>query len=126
VSPTYAQWIAAHVPADPTGTCREVTAAMGAAFPELKRARGYYLGAGMERRWPHWWLVTADGTIVDPTAAQWPDHGRGFYAERDESEPEPTGKCSNCGEYCYEGRSPCCSEACDREYHAYIMGSARG
>jgi len=32
----------------------------------------------------------------------------------------PTGKCPNCGEYCYDG-GDCCSERCHKEYVSYLM-----
>jgi hypothetical protein len=40
------------------------------------------------------------------------------YFPRDESEPEPTGKCPNCGDLCYNGQT-CCSDACHSAYVAY-------
>lgn len=116
----YATWITFHVPPDPTGLCQQITAKMVAAFPELKRIRGHYTWTGStDRPWPHWWCVTDTGEIVDPTAAQWPDSGRGVYDPWDESQGEPTGKCPNCGGYCFNGDSVC-SENCQREYVAYL------
>ena len=51
------------------GNCREATAAMVKAFPELRRVRGHY-------GWcPHWWCETPDGTVVDPTARQFTPGG---------------------------------------------------
>lgn len=120
----YQAWINAHVQPDPTGTCREVSAEMVEAFPELRRVRGHYSGAGLTYPWPHWWLVTENGAIVDPTAAQWPDAGRGQYEPHDEAGPEPTGKCPNCGGYCYDGNT-CCSPTCHQEYVAYVMEASR-
>lgn len=46
--------------------------------------------------------------------------GIAFYEPLNESDPEPTGKCPNCGAYCYDSGT-CCSEECDREYAAYCM-----
>lgn len=112
----YAAWIAANCP-DPTGRCAEYTAALAAAFPELTRVRGhYYCPTWGERE--HWWCVTPAGAIVDPTAAQFPSRGAGAYVPWDESQPEPTGMCPNCGGYCYDGGT-CCSEKCHDEYVAY-------
>jgi len=119
MTPAYQTWMNKHVPADPTGKCAEVTEAMAKAFPELRRVRGHYLGAGMREPWPHWWLVDCSGAIVDPTAAQWPDQGRGMYEEHNELGPEPTGKCPNCAGYCYDHRD-LCSPTCEREYVAYL------
>ena len=87
-------------------------------FPELRRVRGHYYD-GVTRR-PHWWLVGPDGDIIDPTAKQFYTNGRGIYEERDEDEPEPTGRCINCGDYVYDGKT-CCCEACDREAISFCM-----
>jgi hypothetical protein len=99
---TYLEWIEQNVP-DPRGTCREVTEEMAKEFPELRRVRGcYYCWTWGERE--HWWLVDeVNDRIIDPTAAQFPSKGTGTYEEWDESHPEPTGMCPNCGEYCYKG-----------------------
>lgn len=109
----YAAWIVTNVP-EPRGKCAAATLAMSAAFPELKRVRGHYECYAWGRR-DHWWLVTTDGQIVDPTAAQFPSHGLGEYIERDESLPEPTGKCPDCGEFVY-GRGTFCSRACSEAF----------
>ena len=54
---------------DPRGHCAEWTAALAETFPELKRVRGFVtLRTGLRRS--HWWLETASGEIVDPTASQ--------------------------------------------------------
>jgi hypothetical protein len=102
----YAAWIAANV-ADPRRTCRETTLAMAAAFPELRRVRGHYCH-GLIGEAPHWWLVAPDGSIVDPTAVQFP--AGGTYVEHDESQPEPTGRCLECGDYTYDRRLFCSAE----------------
>lgn len=91
---TYIEWIHEHVKNDGYGQCAEVTERMAQAFPELKRVRGHYYDIHWGER-AHWWLVTPDGHIVDPTAAQFPTQGRGHYELWDESEQEPTGKCIN-------------------------------
>jgi hypothetical protein len=66
------------------------------AFPELIRMRGWW-------GWiEHWWCKTPDGTIVDPTRHQWPLDRDAVYKEfRDGVDPEPLGKCMNCGDYCW-------------------------
>jgi len=112
----YEQWIKDNV-TETYGKCSEVTLRMQKAFPELIRVRGhYYCYAWGERE--HWWL-TLDEKIIDPTSSQFPSKGFGDYIPWDESQPEPTGKCPNCGEYCYEGRT-LCSEDCEISYMAYI------
>jgi len=94
----YQHWIDQNV--DVAGRCKEITEAMVKEFPELRRVRGhYYCWIWGERE--HWWLVTSDGEVIDPTAAQFPSKGEGRYVEFDGQ--EPTGMCPNCGEYCYNG-----------------------
>lgn len=105
----YQAWVDANVDGDPVGRCAEVTEAMAAAFPELTRVRGHYDG------WAHWWLVDAQGQVIDPTADQFSPGGT--YVEH--VGPEPTGKCPNCGRYCYGG-SFCCSDACADAYVRYV------
>ena len=101
------------------GKCADITQRMVEAFPELTRVRGhYYCPCWGERE--HWWLTDLEGDIVDPTKSQFPSHGHGAYVPRDESQPEPTGKCPNCGDYCYNG-DYCCSESCGSAFVASCM-----
>ena len=109
----YEAWIVAHVPENSAGRCAEITQEMVAAFPELTRVRGHFNDAVWGRR-AHWWLVDRDGSIVDPTAAQFPCKGVGFYEPWPEGTEEPTGKCLNCGEYAY-GHQTFCSKICEIE-----------
>lgn len=116
----YADWIAANVIGDCTGKCGDYTALMAYEFRELTRVRGHYVDP-LWGRLPHWWLVTPDGLIVDPTATQFPSVGTGDYEPWDEAKPEPTGKCMECGGYCYEHRVAC-SRECDlalAEFYGY-------
>jgi len=67
--------------------------------------------------------------IIDPTASQYNTLYYGFtcietYYEIPE-ENRPTGRCMNCGCYCYNGRTMLCSENCEKEYYLYITGSLR-
>ena len=67
-----AMWVATH---DVRYKCVETTQEMVKAFPELTRVSGYYhdhFGV------PHWWCVTPDGEIVDPTVSQF-DNRVGTY-----------------------------------------------
>jgi len=117
----YEDWIRAEVPADPIGLCAAITATMAEEFPELRRVRGHYHCPMWGRR-AHWWLVAPDGRVVDPTVAQFPSRGTGEYEPWPEGAPEPTGKCLNCGEYTYGGRSACtdeCEAALVAEYAGY-------
>jgi hypothetical protein len=106
----YEEWIAANVTDGGLGQCQEVTEQMLAAFPELIRVRGHYACHIWGPR-EHWWLDD-DGVIVDPTAEQFPSKGAGVYIPWEEGREEPTGKCMNCGDYCYGG-SFFCSDACE-------------
>lgn len=112
----YDDWIREHI-TDPHGKCVEATLEMAAAFPELKRVRGHYHSAFQGTR-PHWWLVTLNGQIVDPTASQF--SAVGMYEEWDETQPEPTGKCPNCGELIYDGGFV--HTECEASYARYCMG----
>lgn len=117
---------------DPFTKCAEWTQEMQAEFPELVRVRGTVLLSCLWERY-HWWLVEPETQqVVDPTAEQF---GQEYYCggsrivayqPRDESEPEPTGMCCNCGELCYGGRTELCSVECERAYRAYLMGETRG
>lgn len=116
MNPEHEAWIAANV-TETFGKCREVTEQMAAAFPELRRVRGHYYCASWGER-EHWWLVDAEGEVVDPTAAQFPTRGAGAYVEWEKDRKEPTGMCPNCGEYCYDGHY-FCSERCGISYTAF-------
>ena len=86
--------------------CKELTQEMQKEFPELIRVRGFYHCPYWGKR-EHWWLKNKRMEIVDPTAEQFPSKGSGRYEEWIEGQPEPTGKCMNCGEYCFNGNSFC-------------------
>lgn len=114
----YVHWITQHVQ-ETYGTCGQVTLDMLAAFPELTRVRGHYYCSSWGER-AHWWLVSPDGAIVDPTAQQFPSQGTGTYVPWEEGSAEPTGRCVNCAEYAYDGRDVC-SDACGDAFVAVIM-----
>ncbi len=113
----YANWIKANVK-EAYGKCAEVTLEMQAAFPDqLERVRGQYHCLIWGER-DHWWLIDIEtGEVVDPTASQFPSKG-GEYVEWDESQPEPRGKCPNCGGKNFT-RDYLCSDKCAKEYVAY-------
>lgn len=112
----YRDWIEARLKIeDPLSKCGVWVEQMKFEFPELKRVRGYVmLNSGLER--PHWWLVTRDGDIVDPTVSQFSGYFYGSqcrvveYNPLDESNP-PVGKCMQCGETSYL-YARACSDAC--------------
>lgn len=115
----YAAWIEQYVSAQPSrfvrGKCADATEQMVVAFPELRRACGFvFVQWGRDQ---HWWCVTPDGTIVDPTAEQFGPCGVCDYEELDLSDPAtlariPTGKCMECGDPAYL-RLTFCSYACE-------------
>jgi len=120
----YVLWVEMNYPSSQSAylQCAEATERMVEEFPELKRVRG--LASVKEpydlppTKTPHWWCVTPDGTIIDPTAHQYPTEIES-YEEADESKGPPTGKCPNCGSLCYEGNY-LCSDKCNDEYMAYL------
>lgn len=125
----YSAWINKHYPTPESArlACKEATLEMAYKFPELKRVRGL---ASVEEpfglnptRTPHWWLTDLTGTIIDPTAHQYPTKILS-YEEADESLGPPTGRCPNCGGLCYGGRY-LCSDKCDHDYMAYLNKSIR-
>jgi len=102
--------------------CAEATEEMVRVFTELKRVRGLASVAepfGLcPTKTPHWWCVTPEGTVVDPTAHQYPTYIVS-YEESDESKGPPTGKCPNCGGLKY-GSEYLCSDKCSKEYLDYL------
>lgn len=111
--PKYEKWIKKNV-GDPRHRCAEYTLEMQEVFPELKRIRGHYYA---EREYPHWWLEDVDGNIIDPTVEQFIS-ADGVYIPWDESQPEPIGRCLNCGELTYESslNYNICSDICDMSF----------
>lgn len=111
---TYDAWIEAYKAKHKSvrGLCQNATKAMVEAFPELQRVRGHVVGLGA-----HWWCVTPDGSIIDPTVCQFPFvPASSSYEPFDESLAHtlPTGKCQNCGGYLYY-QAQACDEACMQE-----------
>jgi hypothetical protein len=121
--PEYSAWIKANVDGDGFGFCRSYAEKMVKAFPELRVVRGHYYCVVWGQR-GHWWCETEAREIVDPTAAQFPSKGAGVYDgfTGDDSEL-PTGRCPNCGEFCFHGKS-FCSDDCGRSYVAWINAEA--
>ncbi len=108
----YREWIDANVPNHRLhyGKCKEVCGMMLESFPELTLVRGHYLCTIWGER-EHWWLEDSDGRIIDPTSGQFPTQGRCEYVAWNEENAEPTGRCMNCGSYCYDSGNVC-SSAC--------------
>jgi hypothetical protein len=118
----YIAWMNAYVAKHQyvRGKCDSATKEMCEAFPELRRAAGFvYCTWGRDQ---HWWCVTPDGLIVDPTATQFECVYE--YEEIDLSDPEqtkriPTGCCHDCGEDVYEG-ADFCDDTCKQRTLAYL------
>lgn len=106
---TYQDWIANNV-VDPQYRCEYWSKEMVKAFPELKRIRGYFVIHNVNRI-PHWWLEDVDGNVIDPTSSQFLLSNDCSYEGLDETISQPTGKCINCGEFCYT-QEAFCSDTC--------------
>ena len=79
------------------GRCKELAEAACAADQTLTLVRGHYFCPMWNTKEAHWWAVKPDGTIVDPSAKQFPSSGMGIYepfngmvscAERGKEVPE--------------------------------------
>lgn len=122
VDAKYTAWIEADVAEHngwTRGRCQGAASRMVEAFPELRLVRGYCLLAdGFSPQ--HWWCETADGAVVDPTAAQFENIVG--YEEYDEEKhgPLPIGKCMNCGFEVYDKQHQgLCSAECLEEFRVY-------
>jgi len=96
------------------GRCHELAKKACEEDPTLRLVRGHYYCAHWGEQ-PHWWAEKPDGTIVDPTAAQFPSGGRGAYIEFDGFvECEECGKCLPEAEMIMAGNGnhPVCSDTC--------------
>ncbi len=96
------------------GKCKEMVNALVAADATLTAVRGHYWCPIWNTEEPHWWAITQDGTIIDPTARQFPSKGSGTYTPFDGRIP-----CAECG--CemlekdvarFEGNHAFCSTKC--------------
>lgn len=63
------------------GKCREMSEELIRQDPILILVRGHYYCPLWDSDEPHWWCKKPDGTIVDPTARQFPSAGNGIYTE---------------------------------------------
>ena len=70
----YQQWMK-NIPF-PEGFCLGATLMMEQAFPELKRVKGIYIEPDGKRN-THWFLLTDNNDVIDPTAHQF--KRRGIY-----------------------------------------------
>jgi hypothetical protein len=129
---TYETWITDWVAKQRVlrGACARGTSEMIKAFPELKRAAGWVYGPKMPPT-EHFWCVTRDGAIVDPTALQFT--GPLNYREFQPGDKVCVGRCMNCGDYIYEPvdrlddpahRRSVCSDACSRALETQLSFEA--
>ena len=95
------------------GQCKPMAEAAVKADPTLTLVRGHYFCPHWGKQ-AHWWTVRQDGTIFDPSAAQFPSKGAGEYMPFD-----GTVECSNCGKgmteetaWRFEGCYAYCSYTC--------------
>lgn len=125
---TYAEWIAdyvASVDGHTLGKCGHATEAIKLQFPELRLACGFAHCAWGPRQ--HWWCVTPDGVIVDPTVSQFPGSAVFEYEELDPKDPTtrariPTGPCYWCDKDCFEPWHSVCSQECNDKALASLNG----
>jgi hypothetical protein len=125
----YARWMADYVTSvgghkKTHGKCGAATTSMVEAFPELRAVYGH-----IETSWgrrSHWWCVTPDGDVLDPTIGQF-DALFGEYEELLEGDDERLGKCMNCGDEIWgpRGQDICnciCSRRCAEVFNREQMG----
>lgn len=91
------------------GKCREYAEAAKSADPTLRLVRGWYFDPVWGRQ-EHWWTERPDGTIFDPTAAQFPLGGVADWYE----EYRGVFPCQGCGAEVSEVEhyNGCCTYQC--------------
>lgn len=75
------------------GMCRELSEAACEADPTLTLVRGHYWCPLWNTTDAHWWTVRPDGSVYDPSKAQFPSKGQGTYTPFSGLIP-----CAECGE----------------------------
>jgi hypothetical protein len=94
------------------GKCKAMAESLSKEH-NLSLVRGHYFCPIWNRDEPHWWCTKPDGTIIDPTAKQFPSKGLGVYTEFDGFV-----ECAQCGKQTQEedakfyGNFPFCSTPC--------------
>jgi hypothetical protein len=61
------------------GKCKEFCEIELAKDPTLTIVRGHYYCPVWNTNEPHWWLVSTEGKIIDPTKLQFGSKGMGKY-----------------------------------------------
>jgi hypothetical protein len=123
---TYDEWIAHDITEHKgwvRGRCQGAATRMSETFSELRLVRGYCLLANGWRP-QHWWCEAPDGTVIDPTAAQYTEYTDIIgYEEYDEAlhGPLPIGKCMHCGCEVYNKTNRgLCSTECQVAFDEYM------
>ena len=129
---TYQEWITAHIAQHGAllfGRCAKSTDEMREVFPELTIVRGHVFDGCWGQR-AHIWLTAPDGSIVDPTASQYPCLGE--YEPWVPGTEVEVGVCYECGESIYRvfqsldencGSEMFCSDRCERIVLAELNSS---
>lgn len=95
------------------GKCKELSELECSKNPSLRLTRGHYYCPIWNSDEPHWWCVDEHGTVVDPSAKQFPSRGSGIYTEFDGRI-----ECAECGKTVseesarFEGNYAFCSDRC--------------
>lgn len=99
------------------GKCEAQSKAAVEADPTLRLVRGWYHDPDWGRQ-EHWWTEHPDGTIYDPTSAQFPFGGiTAFYEEYVGVFP-----CANCGKDVAEESPERYENCCTTRCFGYMVG----
>jgi len=79
VNVKYKKWISENVK-EAYGNCHRMCLEMVGQFPELRIIMGSYFCPLWGFR-AHFWCITEDNIIVDPTISQFPSNGMGWYLD---------------------------------------------
>jgi len=101
------------------GKCKELSEDACFNDPSLKLVRGHYFCPIWNSEEAHWWTEREDGTIFDPTKAQFPSNGLGIYTPF-----SGIVECSNCGKSLKEEEASFDSNYCFCSYscHGRFVG----
>jgi hypothetical protein len=95
------------------GKCHELSLQAIEEDPTLTLVRGHYYCPIWNKEEAHWWTVRPDGTIHDPSKAQFPSGGLGTYTPY-----KGVVTCEECGqelpeaEATFDGHHVFCSSEC--------------
>ena len=110
------------------GRCKEECLAMKEKFPELKEVPGFvhvewFTDHDRENKREHWWLEAPDGSIVDPTAGQFPVVLK--YEPYVDGMNVRIGTCMDCGNPIWGSpgdHKTFCNDNCAQSYLNYMNG----